>query len=272
MDNISSIHPYSVRSIWISDTHLGFRGCQAELLLNFLHSVQSENLFLVGDIIDCWSLKRNFYWPQLHNNVLRTILGKAKYGTKVIYVPGNHDELFREHCGSVFGNVEIHREFIHTTANGRRLLILHGDEFDNVVTHSRFFARIGSHAYGLLLHLNVYVHYFRRLFNFPYWSLAAHLKHKVKNAVNYISNFETAITTVAENKKVNGVVCGHIHHAQISEINGVLYCNDGDWVESCTALIETHDGELHLIRWTEKQDNSGNIQINLDEKITKKAA
>ena len=207
MSNISSIHPDSVRSIWISDTHLGFRGCQAELLLNFLHSVQSENLFLVGDIIDCWSLTRNFHWPQTHNNILRTILGKAKHGTKVVYVPGNHDELFREYCGHVFGNVEIHREYIHTTANGRRLLILHGDEFDHIVTHSRLLADIGSHAYDLLLRLNVYVHYFRKLFNFPYWSLAAHLKHKVKNAVKYISNFEEAITNVAVSKKVDGIVC-----------------------------------------------------------------
>ena len=261
-----------MRSIWISDTHLGFRGCQAELLLNFLHSVQSENLFLVGDIIDCWSLARNFHWPQTHNNILRTMLGKSKHGTKVIYVPGNHDELFREYCGHVFGNVEIHREYIHTTANGRRLLILHGDEFDNIVTHSRLLANIGSHAYSLLLRLNVYVHYFRKLFDFPYWSLAAHLKHKVKNTVKYISNFEEAITNVAVSKKVDGIVCGHIHHAQISEINGVLYCNDGDWVESCTALIETHDGQLHLIKWTEKQDTTSNNLASLNERVTKKAA
>ncbi len=256
MSEIPSIPPHSVRSIWISDTHLGFKGCQAELLLNFLHSVHSENLFLVGDIIDCWSLKRNFYWPQTHNNVLRTILGKAKHGTKVVYVPGNHDELFREYSGNVFGNVAIHREYIHTTANGKRLLILHGDEFDNIIKHSRLLASMGSHAYSFLLNLNVYVDFFRKLFNFPYWSLATHLKHRVKNAVNYISNFEEAITTVAASKNVDGVVCGHIHHAQITTINDVLYCNDGDWVESCTALIETHDGHLHLIKWTEKQDYS----------------
>lgn len=261
-----------MRSIWISDTHLGFRGCQAELLLNFLHSVQSENLFLVGDIIDCWSLKRNFYWPQTHNNVVRTVLGKAKHGTKVIYVPGNHDELFREYCGNVFGNVEIHENYIHTTVDKRRLLILHGDEFDSVVKHSRLLANLGSHAYALLLRLNVYVHFFRKLFNFPYWSLAAHLKHKVKNAVSYISSFEDAITSVAADKNVDGVICGHIHHAQISEINGILYCNDGDWVESCTALIETHAGQLHLIKWTEKQDTTNCIQTDFDSEPTKKAA
>lgn len=267
-----TIYPHSVRSIWISDTHLGFRGCQAELLLNFLHSVHSNNLFLVGDIIDCWSLKRNFYWPQTHNNIIRTILGKAKHGTKVVYIPGNHDELFREYCGNVFGNVEIHKQYIHTTANGRRLLILHGDEFDSIVTHSRLLANIGSHAYGILIKLNVVVHFFRKLFNFTYWSLASHLKHKVKNAVNYISNFEQALTNVAAEKKVDGVVCGHIHHAQISEVNGVLYCNDGDWVESCTALIETHDGQLHLLRWTEKLNNSDNIQKDLNTRVTQKAA
>ena len=253
LSEITSIYPNSVRSIWISDTHLGFRGCQADLLLDFLHSVHSENLFLVGDIIDCWSLKRNFYWPQQHNNILRTILGKAKHGTKVVYVPGNHDELFRDFCGNVFGNVEIHREYIHTTANGRRLLIVHGDEFDSIVKHSRTLASLGSHAYAFLLRLNLYVHYFRRLFNFPYWSLAAHIKNKVKNAVNYISNFEEALTSMAADRKVDGVICGHIHHSEISVINGVLYCNDGDWVESCTALIETFDGDLHLIKWTEKR-------------------
>ena len=215
MSEIPSIYPHSVRSIWISDTHLGFRGCQAELLLDFLHSVHSENLFLVGDIIDCWSLKRNFYWPQSHNNVLRTILGKAKHGTKVIYVPGNHDELFREHCGNIFGNVEIHKKYIHTTADDKRLLILHGDEFDGVVKHSKLLASLGCHAYALLLRVNVYVHFFRKLFKFPYWSLAAHLKHKVKNAVNYISSFEDAITKAATTWNVDGVVCGHIHIGRI---------------------------------------------------------
>lgn len=272
MSDIPSIHPHSVRSIWISDTHLGFRGCQAELLLDFLHSVHSEHLFLVGDIIDCWSLKRNFYWPQLHNNVLRTILGKTKHGTKVVYVPGNHDELFREYCGHVFGNVEICKEYIHTTANGLRLLILHGDELDGVVKHSRILAYLGSHAYDVLLRLNVYVHFFRKLFNFPYWSLAAHIKHKVKNTVNYISNFEEALTNMAFKRKVDGIVCGHIHHAEITKINGVLYCNDGDWVENCTALIETHDGKLHLIKWTEKQDCTKSNQSSLQERITKQAA
>ncbi len=272
MSEIPSIYPHSVRSIWISDTHLGFRGCQADLLLNFLHSVHSEYLYLVGDIIDCWSLKRNFHWPQQHNNVLRTILGKAKHGTKVIYVPGNHDELFREFSGHVFGNVEIHQEYIHTTTNGRRLLILHGDEFDSVVKHSRLLASLGCHAYDFLLRLNVYVHYFRKLFKFPYWSLAAHLKHKVKNAVNYISSFEKALTNVAANRNVDGVVCGHIHHAEISKINDVLYCNDGDWVESCTALIETQDGCLHIIKWTEKQENSNGPQASFSDRITKQAA
>ncbi len=272
MSELPSIYPHSVRSIWISDTHLGFRGCQAELLLDFLHSVQSENLFLVGDIIDCWSLKRNFYWPQSHNNVLRTILGKSKHGTKVIYVPGNHDELFREHCGGVFGNVEIHKEYIHTTANNQRLLILHGDEFDSVVKHSKLLANLGSHAYDLLLRLNVYVHFFRKLFKFPYWSLASHLKHKVKNAVNYISSFEDAITQAAASRNVDGVVCGHIHHAEITTINDVLYCNDGDWVESCTALIESHDGKLHLLKWTEKQTTTDATSDSLKSRITKQAA
>lgn len=272
MTDISSIAPHSVRSIWISDTHLGSRGCQAELLLDFLRTMQSDYLYLVGDIIDCWSLKRNFYWPQLHNNVLRTILGKAKHETKVVYVPGNHDDLFRDFCGSIFGNVEIHRECVHTTADGRRLLILHGDEFDSIIKHGRWLTPIGNRAYNILLHLNVCTNFFRKLFKFPYWSLAAHLKHKVKNAVQYITNFENALTDMAANRNVDGVVCGHIHHAKIEQVNGILYCNDGDWVESCTALVELHDRNLHLLEWTEQQKKPDAHRENPDNRTRKQAA
>ena len=271
MTDIPSITPHSVRSIWISDTHLGFRGCQAELLLDFLHTVQSEYLYLVGDIIDCWSLKRGFYWPQSHNNVLRTILGKAKHGTRVIYVPGNHDELFRNYCGNVFGNVQIARECIHTTADGRRLLVLHGDEFDGIITHGRFLACIGCHAYSLLLQANILVHFFRKRFNFPYWSLSSHLKHKVKNAVKHIAHFKEALTGMAAGRNVDGVICGHIHHAEIEEIDGILYCNDGDWVESCTALAESLDGSLHLLKWTNTRVSS-TPPDDLNTGISKRAA
>lgn len=238
------------RSIWISDVHLGFKSCRADFLLDFLHATESQNLYLVGDIIDVWSLKRTFFWPQEHNNVIRTVLGKAKHGTRVVYVPGNHDEMFRDYAGMVFGNVEIHREFVHTTADGRRLLLLHGDEFDSVVRCHPFIAGLGSHCYSLLLRANRYVNRLRRMFGFPYWSLSNYLKQKVKNAVSYISNFEEAVARAARSRSVDGIVCGHIHRAEMRDIRGVLYCNDGDWVESCTTLVEHEDGTLELIDWS----------------------
>jgi len=240
-----------LRSIFISDVHLGFKGCRAEFLLDFLRRVECQQLYLVGDIIDVWSLTRSFYWPQAHNDVIRTILGKAKHGTRVVYVPGNHDRPFRDHDGLVLGNVEIHREILHETADGRRFLVLHGDEFDAIVQASPLLESLGSTAYSAALRLNRYVNAVRRLFGYPYFSVAAFLKHKVKNAVKYIANFERALAVEARRRGVDGVICGHIHRAEISEIDGITYCNDGDWVESCTALVEDFQGRLSLLRWTE---------------------
>lgn len=241
-----------VRSVWISDVHLGFRGCQADTLLHFLHSVETEYLFLVGDIVDFWSIKKNPYWPQAHTNVIRSILGKAKHGTKVIFIPGNHDEAIRECTGHIFGNIEIHQDYVHTTMDGRKLLVMHGDEFDLIVKNSRLVANLGSAAYDTLLRINHYINGLRKFLGFTYWSLAAYLKLKVKNAVSYISSFEHALAHLAKDRKVDGVVCGHIHHAEIREIESVLYCNDGDWVESCSTLLEHPDGKLELVFWAEK--------------------
>jgi UDP-2,3-diacylglucosamine pyrophosphatase LpxH len=241
------------RSVFISDVHLGFKGCQAQYLLDFLRSVECEYIYLVGDIIDVWALKKSFYWPQAHNDVLRTILGKAKHGTRVVYVPGNHDRVFRDHDGLVMGNVEILREAVHETADGRRFLVMHGDEFDSIVRASPMLESIGSHAYSLALTLNRYVNSVRCRFGFPYWSLAAFLKHRVKNAVRYIASFEKALAVEARRQGVEGVICGHIHRAEISDIDGITYCNDGDWVESCTALVEDFSGRLRLLRWTDTQ-------------------
>ena len=240
-----------LRSVFISDVHLGFKGCRAEFLLDFLRRVECEQIYLVGDIIDLWSLQRSFYWPQAHNDVIRTILGKAKHGTRVIYIPGNHDRVFRDHDGLVMGNVEIHREAIHETADGRRFLVLHGDEFDSIVRASPLLESVGNHAYAAALRLNRYVNAVRQRLGYPYWSLAAFLKHKVKNAVKYIANFERALAVEARRRGVDGVICGHIHRAEITEIDGILYCNDGDWVESCTTLVEDFAGRLSLLRWTE---------------------
>lgn len=238
-----------VRSVFISDIHLGFKGCQADALLHFLHSVETDYLFLVGDIVDFWSLSKSRNWPQQHTNVIRSILGKAKHHTKVIYIPGNHDDAMRDYVGHRFGNVEIHRDYIHNTADDRKLLVMHGDEFDVIVKHSRLLAKLGSFAYDKLLSLNHLVNGIRKIFNHSYWSLAAYLKHKVKNAVEYIGSFEDALTHFAKERGVDGVVCGHIHHAEMREIEGILYCNDGDWVESCTSLIEHKDGRLEIVYW-----------------------
>ncbi|NJL18380.1 MAG: UDP-2,3-diacylglucosamine diphosphatase [Nitrospira sp.] len=242
-------HPLSYRTVWISDVHLGFRGCSADHLLDFLHSVDCEFLYLVGDIIDVWEMKRRMYWPQSHNNVLRTILGKAKHGTIVVYVPGNHDEILRDYHDMTFGNVHIMEETIHTNVDGRRFLITHGDKFDSVVRSSRAIAMLGTRLYDWLLKANYLVHWARRKTNLPYWSLAAFLKHKVKNAVQFISNFEAVVAYEAARLGVDGVVCGHIHRPEIAKLNEVIYCNCGDWVESCSALVEHHDGSLELLRW-----------------------
>ena len=240
-----------VRTVFVSDVHLGSKGCRADLLLEFLKSVEVDTLFLVGDIVDLWAMRKTFYWPQEHNNVLRTVLGKAKGGTRVIYIPGNHDEELREFCGSAFGNLQIHREFVHETADGRRLLVMHGDEFDTVVKCSPWLAKLGSSVYDFILSLNTQLNAVRRMFGYPYWSLASYLKHKAKTAVQYISSFENAVALAARKRGVDGVVCGHIHRPEIRDIDGVQYCNDGDWVESCSALMEDMNGRLAIWTWAE---------------------
>jgi UDP-2,3-diacylglucosamine pyrophosphatase LpxH len=239
------------RAIWLSDVHLGTRGCQAEILLDFLKSTESQYLYLVGDIIDGWRMRRSWYWRQSHNDVVQKILRKARKGTRVVYIPGNHDENFRDFARHRFGRVAILNEAFHVTADGRRLWILHGDAFDGVVKHARWLAVLGDGAYNLALGLNTGFNLLRRRLGLSYWSLSAYLKHKVKNAVEYISHFEKAVVAEARKRRADGVVCGHIHHAEIREIDGFLYCNDGDWVESCTALVEHSDGRLEIIRWAE---------------------
>lgn len=261
-------HTLSFRTVWISDIHLGFRGCSADHLLDFLRSVQSDYLYLVGDIIDIWEMRKRVYWPQSHNNVVRTILGKAKHGTKVIYVPGNHDELLRDFDDTVFGNVHIVEEAIHTNADGRRLLVTHGDKFDSVVRCSRAMAILGTRLYDNLLKANYLVHAVRRRLNLPYWSLAGFLKHKVKNAVQYISNFEQAVAYESGRRGVDGVVCGHIHRPEISRLNNLIYCNCGDWVESCSALVEHYDGSLELIRWADTMSSLKWARFADDEGLT----
>jgi UDP-2,3-diacylglucosamine pyrophosphatase LpxH len=239
------------RSIWISDLHLGTRGCKIDFLLDFLRHTESDYLYLVGDIIDAWQLKRSWYWPQTHNEALRLFLRKAGRGTKVYYVPGNHDEFFRGYTDMRFGGVTLINDMVHVTADGRRLLVIHGDAYDGVVAHARWLALLGDWSYKAALALNGVFNKLRRRLGYPYWSLSAYLKHKVKNAVSFISDFEHQLAEEARQRHVDGVVCGHIHKADLREIEGVTYANDGDWVESCTALVEHGSGRLEILRWTD---------------------
>jgi len=240
----------SVRTVWISDLHLGTPGCQAEALLDFLRTVECETLYLVGDIIDGWQLKRQWYWPQSHNDVVQKLLRKARKGTRVVFVPGNHDEFARRYLNDNFGGIEVLEDDVHTTADGRRLWITHGDLFDGVIQCATWLAHAGDWAYELTLRLNSHFNSLRARLGLPYWSLSRYLKLKVRRSVSYVSDFEVAVAREARARGVDGVVCGHIHHAEIRDIDGVLYCNDGDWVESLTALVERSDGSLEIIDWS----------------------
>lgn len=241
------------RTVWISDIHLGTRGCNAAMLLDFLRSIESETLYLVGDIVDGWRLKKGWYWPDAHNEVVRRVLKMAHRGTRVVLVAGNHDEMLRPYAGMTFGGVEVALEMIHETADGRRLLITHGDAFDVVVLYHRWLAFLGDAAYTILLEMNVVLNRVRRRLHLPYWSLSSYLKKRVKNAVAFVGEFEEAVAHAARERGVDGVVCGHIHCAEIRQIGDITYYNDGDWVESCTALVEAHDGTISLIDWAEVQ-------------------
>jgi UDP-2,3-diacylglucosamine pyrophosphatase LpxH len=240
----------NLRTVWISDIHLGTPGCQADALLDFLRHTDCDTLYLVGDIVDGWQLRRNWYWPQAHNDVLQKLLRKARKGTRVIYVPGNHDEFARSYLGHNFGGIDVAEEWIHTTADGRRLWVTHGDFFDGVVQCAKWLALVGDWAYTLTLRLNVQFNRLRARLGLPYWSLSNYLKQRVKRAVSYISDFESALAREARIRGMDGVVCGHIHHAEMRDIDGILYANDGDWVESLTALCEHPDGRLEIIDWS----------------------
>ncbi len=239
----------SCRTVFISDIHLGTRGCQAELLLEFIKVLECDRLYLVGDIVDGWKLKSGWRWPQAHSDVVQKVLRLARKGVEVIYIPGNHDDRVRDFCGVHFGGVVVKRDDVHVTADGRRLLITHGDEFDGIVNQAKWLAHLGDYAYRALILLNSRWNALRRRLGLGYWSLSAYLKLKVKNAVQFIDDFEGALAEEARRRGVDGVVCGHIHHAEMRLIGDILYVNDGDWVESCTAVVEHHDGSLEVIDW-----------------------
>lgn len=241
-----------VRTIWISDTHLGSKGCKAEALLDFLKTHQCETLYLVGDIIDGWRMKKTLFWPQSHTNVLRRILTLSKRGTRVVYVTGNHDEFLRKYSNNAFGNIHLVDEAVHETRDGARLLVIHGDKYDVVVRYHKSIAVLGDIAYNTLLVVNRWYNALRQLLGYDYWSLSAYLKHRVKQAVSFIGEYEQALAAECRQRDLDGVVCGHIHHAEIRDIDGVAYYNCGDWVESCTALVETRAGGIELVHWLER--------------------
>lgn len=238
-----------VRAVFISDLHLGTAGCQAEALIEFLKAYPSQSLYLVGDIIDGWQLRRRWYWPQAHNDVVQKLLRRARKGCRVVYVPGNHDEFARGFIGHQFGGIEVLDEAVHTTKLGKKLWVTHGDYFDGVIQCAKWLAYVGDNLYEFTLRLNRYLNHWRAKLGLPYWSLSAFLKHKVKSALNYVTDFERAVAREARARGYHGVVCGHIHRAEMRDIDGVLYCNDGDWVESLTALVEHHDGRLEIVHW-----------------------
>jgi len=237
------------RAVFISDIHLGTAGCQADALLDFLKHHSSEYLYLVGDIVDGWQLRRRWFWPQAHNDVVQKLLRRARKGCRVIFIPGNHDEFARGFCGHQFGGIEVHRDTVHHRLDGSTLWVTHGDHFDGVIQCAKWLAYLGDNAYELTLRLNRYLNSFRARMGLPYWSLSQYLKGKVKTALNYVTDFEVAVATEARHRGHAGVVCGHIHRAEMRDINGVLYCNDGDWVESRSALVEHMDGRLEIVEW-----------------------
>nr|WP_237452819.1 UDP-2,3-diacylglucosamine diphosphatase [Qipengyuania pelagi] len=244
------------RTIWISDVHLGTKGCNANLLIDFLDHTDSETMYLVGDIIDGWRLKKKVYWPASHNDIVWRILKRAKRGTRIVYIPGNHDEMVRPFAGMNFGGVEIARAAFHDTADGRRLMVLHGDEFDTIMLAHRWLAFFGDALYHAAMGLNLWVNAIRRRFGLPYWSLSKAAKHKVKNAVEFISKYEEVVARAAGERGVDGVVCGHIHTADMRDFQHegetVQYYNDGDWVEGCNALVEHFDGRMEILHWAEE--------------------
>jgi len=241
--------PERYRSLFLSDLHLGARGSQADLLLDFLKHNDAETIYLVGDIVDGWRLKNGWYWPQAHNDVVQKLLRKVRKGARVVYVPGNHDEFARGYAGMVFGGVEVCETAVHETAAGKKMLVIHGDQFDIVVRNARWLALLGDWAYEWAVFLNTWFNRARRVFGVGYWSFSAWAKLKVKNAVSFIGDFEKTLAAEARKLGVDGVICGHIHHAAIKTIDGVLYVNTGDFVESCTAVAEHEDGRFEILRW-----------------------
>lgn len=257
-------HKRRLRTIFLSDIHLGTRGCRADILLDFLRHHEAAQIYLVGDIVDGWRLQKSWYWPKEHSDFVRKLLKRAARGVDIVYIPGNHDEAFRDYVGLDFAGIRLCEDAVHVAADGRRYWVLHGDAFDGIVLYARWLAFLGDTAYTLLLSLNTVLNRARRRLGLPYWSLSAWLKHKTKKAVAFMARFEDAVAREAAARGVDGVICGHIHHAETRMIGDVLYCNDGDWVESCTALVEHEDGRMEIIRWADVIGRRANDALQED--------
>ena len=248
----------SYKTVFISDVHLGTKMSRAEKLLDFFKTFECEKMYLVGDIVDGWAMNRSKYWPQSHNDVVQKLLRRARKGTEIVYVPGNHDEFMRDFCDFEFGHIILSKESVHVGVDGKLYLVTHGDQFDVVIGHAKWLSKIGSWAYDVSIVINIYLNKIRKLFGMPYWSLSSYLKQTVKESVNFIGDYETTLSNYVKGKKLDGIICGHIHHANISNISGIKYMNCGDWVESCTALVEHYNGTFEIIKWN--VDNDGQKQ------------
>jgi len=246
----------SYKTVFISDVHLGTKMSQAENLLDFFKTFECEKMYLVGDIIDGWAMNRSKYWPQTHNDVIQKLLRRARKGTEIIYIPGNHDEFMRDFCDFEFGHIILARESIHVGIDSKLYLITHGDQFDAVISHAKWLSKVGSWAYDVSIVINRYLNKIRKLLGMPDWSLSSYLKQTVKESVNFIGDYETTLSNYVKSKKLDGIICGHIHHVKISDIGGIRYMNCGDWVESCTALVEHHDGSFEIIDWKKNERNN----------------
>jgi UDP-2,3-diacylglucosamine pyrophosphatase LpxH len=239
----------SYKTVFISDLHLGTKMSRADQLLNFMKTFECEKIYLVGDIVDCWAMSKKNIWSQFHNDVVQKLLKKARKGVEIIYIPGNHDEVMRNYCDNEFGHIIIAKESIHIGENGKLYLVTHGDQFDIVMRNAKWLAHLGSWAYDVSISASIMLNKVRSLFGMSHWSLSAYLKNTVKESVNFIGDYEETLTKYVKNKGLDGIICGHIHHANIRDIDGVTYMNCGDWVESCTALVENHDGTFEIVKW-----------------------
>ncbi|WP_166423963.1 UDP-2,3-diacylglucosamine diphosphatase [Paraglaciecola sp. 20A4] len=261
------------RTVWLSDIHLGSKDCKAEYLLDFLNHSTIETLYLVGDIIDMWAMSKQFRWPDAHNQVLHKLMCLSKEDTRVVYLPGNHDAPLQKYAGITFGEIEITREIIHTTADGRKLLVLHGDQFDQEVCFGPLQSWIGDKAYDFLLFINRWYNGARAALKFPYWSLAGYLKSHIKEANKAITRYKHACVNRAVQMNLDGVICGHIHHPQVDDIHGIKYYNDGDWIENCSALTELPCGDMKLVYWTQTAHASNLFNLRMSKgKSENKAA